>query len=235
MECFTWQMWSVNMWLQSLLVCISVSIVKSWILPPKDFLIDFATKHDRTSIIIYLPHQKLPQKWIKNIFVSGSDKIIVPVSFVIPTLVANFSLISTTNEDLHVFLPEDKDNKSMEISIELFTEIYEMRSNSRREHWLLDISYWNGSEEASKDLTELSTDLDDDLYWYTYSNHEIEPLNLTKENQFGIELFEVYKINEDLNMTVNYYGDWSKGVGLRFVEEKKWIRRKNLQVILTNF
>ena len=174
------------MWVQSILVCISASIVNSWILPPGDFLHDFMTEHGRTSIIIYLP-QKIPQKWIQ--FVSRSNKSVnsIPMSFVIPSLVANFSTILTTNEDLHIFLPDDKDKKSMEISIKSFTEIYGLRSNSRKEHWLLDISYWNSSQDASKDLAELPTDLDDDLYWYTYSDHEATTiLNMTNGNQFDI-------------------------------------------------
>ena len=64
---------SINMWLQIILVCTTLTIVQSWILPPGDFLSDFASEHDRTSIIIYLP-QNIPQKWIKNHFVSGSTK-----------------------------------------------------------------------------------------------------------------------------------------------------------------
>ena len=117
-----------------------------------------------------------------------------------------------------------------EISIEQFMAIYGLRNKSRKEHWLLDISYWNSSQDASKDLAELPTDLDDDLYWYTYSDHVATLLTMTNKYQYDIELFEVYKINEDMNMTVNHYGNWSKSVGLKVVEEKKWNRRKNLEV-----
>ena len=128
------------MWLQSILVCIFVSVATSWILPPGDFLRQVATEHDRTSIIIYLPHM-IPLKWIKNNFVGRSNKSasIIPVSFVIPSLVTNFSWILNTNEDLHIFVPDDIDKKSMEGSVEQFIEIYGMRSNSRREHWLLSL------------------------------------------------------------------------------------------------
>ena len=181
----------------------------------------------------YLP-QMVPLKWIKNNFVSEASKNIHPVSFIIPSLVTNFSEISTTNEELHIFLPDDKDERSMEISIEQFMEIYGMRSHSRREHWLLDISYWNDTHKASNDLAQLPTDLDDDLYWYNYLNYASVPLNLTNGNQYHIELYEVYKINENMNMTVNYYGNWSKSVGIKFVEEQKWSRRKNLQVDFIN-
>ena len=223
------------MWLQSILVCTSLSIVKSWTLPPRDFLANFATEHDRTSIIIYLPEQKIPQKWFKNYFVGGSN-IDIPTFFVIPSLVSNFSWISTTNEDLHIFVPDDKDQKTMANSVDIFMEIYALRDTSRSEHWLLDISYWDGdSKKASNDIAELLTDLDDDLYWYTYSAHETVSINLTNGNLFDIELFEVYKINEDMKMIVNYYGNWSKTVGMKFIEEQKWIRRKNLQVNHTNF
>ena len=163
-------------------------------------------------------------KWIKKYFVSESN---IPVTFVIPSLVTNFSCILTSNEDLHVFVPDDKNKKT---SIELFMEIYGLRSNSRREHWLLDISYWTGSLEASKDLAALPTDLDDDLYWYNYLSDASAPLHFTHGNKLDIELFEVYKIKEDMNMTINYYGHWSKAVGIKLVGEKKWRRRKNLQV-----
>ena len=40
------------------------------------------------------------------------------------------------------------------------TSYYSLRSNTGREHWLLDISHWTGSQEASKNLAELQTDLD---------------------------------------------------------------------------
>ena len=216
------------MWILNILVCISVSCVTSWVLPPKEFLSHFATEHDRTFIIIYLP-QKMPLKWIKNYFISGSN--ITPASFIIPSLVANFSGVLTANEDLHVFVPDDKDKKSMEISIQLFMEIYGLRSNSRREHWLLDISYWTDSQEASKDLSKLPTDLDDDLYWYKYLENASASLHWTQGNQSDIELFEIYKISEDMNMTVNYYGHWSKAGGkMKLVKENKWSRRKNLKV-----
>ena len=222
------------MWSQIILVCISVSIMKSWTLPPANFLSNFATEHDRTSIIIYLPDQKIPHKWIKNYFSGGSDKNVdtIPVSFVIPSLVENFSQILMTNEDLHIFLPDNKDKKSLEISIEFFLDIYSLRGNSRKEHWLLDISYWDGSQEAANDLEDLPTDLDDDLYWYTYLDQETTLLNLTNDNQLNIEIFEAYKINENMKMTKNYYGNWSEEDGINFVNDKKWSRRKNLQVCM---
>ena len=219
------------MWLQRIIVGISVTIVKSWILPPGDFVSNFVDEHGRSSITIYLP-QMVPLKWIKNNFVSEASKNIHPVSFIIPSLVANFSEISATNEELHIFVPDDKDKQSMRFSIETFIKIYGMRSNSRREHWLLDISYYTDGQKASNYLGELSTDLDDDLYWYTYSHHATALLSLTNGNQSAIELFEVYKINEAMNMTVNYYGNWYKSVGIKLVGEKKWVRRKNLKVVL---
>ena len=223
----------VKMWFQSFFVCISFTVVKSWTLPSRDFLSEFAIEHDRTSIIFYLP-QKIPvQKWIKNDFCSGSYKNI-QVSFVIPSLLANASqeLLTFKNEDLHIFVPDDQDKKSMENSIQLFMQIYGLRSNSRREHWLLDISYWIDSQEASKNLFELPSDLDDDLYWYKYLDwHPSAPaLNFINGNHFDIDLFEVYKINKDMNLTVNYYGNWSKAVGIKLAQEKKWSRRKNLKV-----
>ena len=67
---------------------------------------------------------------------------LVPVSYAITPLVANFSDILTSDEDLHIFVPDDKDEESMQISIDMFTEIYKLRSKSRREYWMLDISYW---------------------------------------------------------------------------------------------
>ena len=164
-------------------------------------------------------------RWFKKVF-------IIPVSYVIQPLIANLRQILTTNEDLHIFIPDDKDKESLENSVELFMEIYGLRSNSRKEHWLLDISYWTGSQEAANVLTELLMDLDDDLYWYTYLNHKTASLNLTNGNQFNIELFEAYKINENMKMSVNHYGNWSEADGIKFVDDKKWSRRKNLKVCM---
>ena len=222
----------MNMWLLIILVCISVSNVKPWILPPRDFLSNFANEHDRTSIIIYLP-QKIPQKWIKDYFVGcGGSNETFPMFFVIPSLVANFSWVSTTNEDLHIFVPDDKDGITMKNSIDVFMHIYGLRIHSRKEHWLLDITYWTDTHKASNELAKLPTDLDDDMYWYNYLDYASESLNFTNGYQSVIELFEVYKINEDMNMTINYYGNWSQ-LGIKFVEKEKW-RRRNLQVFFIN-
>jgi hypothetical protein len=84
--------------------------------------------------------------------------------------------------------------------------------------WLLDTSSW--SNDLLKD-NDLILDVDDDLYWYTYDQDQ---LNVT------IDIWEIYRIHEDFAMTINQYGNWSNSQGLVSKLNGKWNRRRDLQM-----
>ena len=71
-------------------------------------------------------------------------------------------------EELHVFVPDDKDTKN---SIRKFVELYSLRTRKSKEFWLVDIAQLtknvlkeNLIEQIRSDIKNLPLDLDDDLY-----------------------------------------------------------------------
>ena len=96
-------------------------------------------------------------------------------------MATNYSWISNSDKDLHIFVPNDQDEESAQMSIEIFTQLYNLRTlrlECAREYWLLDMSYWM-IEGVSDVLSDLSIDLDDDFYSYTYLNEEVQFIHLT--------------------------------------------------------
>ena len=114
-------------------------------------------------------------------------------------------------QDLIVFIPDESDIDS---HIEKFIGWFNQRKRINKEYWLLDITSLNTKTRGR--LDNLKLDLDDDLFWFAYSNE-------------GIELFEVYRIHDDFGITVKPYGSWTADNGLTSPMYGKWIRRKNMQ------
>ena len=84
-------------------------------------------------------------------------------------------------------------------------------------------------EDPEEILKNLSLDLDDDLFWYSYFG-EISEINSNNSQNFDIEIKEVYRIHDDNEMTLSVYGNWSNEIGLSIVPDEKWNRRRDLQV-----
>ena len=80
----------------------------------------------------------------------------MPVAYIFPALVANVSWILTTNEDLHVFIPNDS---NLDKSLDQFRHMYSLRTRANREFWLLDVSYWLSINDTVDDLQDLPIDL----------------------------------------------------------------------------
>ena len=124
-------------------------------------------------------------------------------------------------QDLMVFVPDESD---IECCIKKFIEWFNQRKRTNREYWVLDTTSLN--KETKDKLNNLKLDLDDDLFWFEYSSQ-------------GIEIYEVYRIHDDFDITVNSFGSWSIDKGLISPIYGKWIRRKNMQgaklKVMTNF
>ena len=72
-------------------------------------------------------------------------------------------------------------------------------------------------------------DLDDDLYWYSFLENVTE-MNYSNSQNISIELWDVYKIHYDEEITINSYGNWSSEFGLDIATDEKWSRRRDMQV-----
>ena len=122
--------------------------------------------------------------------------------------------MSNNPRDLVIFVP---DESNIDSHIETFIELFDQRERTNKEYWLLDITSLSALKAETKDrLDNLKLDFDDDLYWFEYSNK-------------GIELYEVYRIHEDFDITVKPYGSWSNDTGLTLPVYNKWVRHKDMQ------
>ena len=118
---------------------------------------------------------------------------IVPIIYIfLPNLYENFTQIIRREQDLHVFILDEEKS-----TLQQFMKMFGVRSRSDREYWLLDVSYVHNPEEK---LQDLSLDLDDDLFWYSFIGDIAGYLNSNNASNFAIDLWEVYRIHDERNI-----------------------------------
>ena len=106
-----------------------------------------------------------------------------------PNLYENFTQIIRREQDLHVFILDEEKS-----TLQQFMKMFGVRSRSDWEYWLLDVSYVHNPEEK---LQDLSLDLDDDLFWYSFIGDIAGYLNSNNASNFAIDLWEVYRIHDE--------------------------------------
>ena len=90
----------------------------------------------------------------------------MPISYTLNDKKINSSLVSTTDQDLHVFIPNDL---KMEASVATFLKLYSLRTRASKETWLFDISAWHSLKNAINDLRFLNYFVYSELYlWITF-------------------------------------------------------------------
>ena len=110
------------------------------------------------------------------------------------------------DKDLHVFVP---DESNLNISMEIFFELNEMRTRKNREYWLLDSTFLNVEEDNLSDtiLNDLpNLDLDDDIYLFE------------ADDEGDIKLCEYYEIHHTIPRKFLPYGNWNEIEGLRILD-----------------
>ena len=107
----------------------------------------------------------------------------------LPNLNENFTKIIRREQDLHVFILDEEKS-----TLQQFMKIFGLRTRSDREYWLLDVSFVHNPEEKIQDL---SLDLDDDLFWYSFMGDIAGYLSSNNAGNFAIEIWEVYRIHDE--------------------------------------
>ena len=134
------------------------------------------------------------------------------LTFIERTLAKNIT-IPKNPQDLIVFVPDELD---IDNQIEGFIDWFNQRKRTNKEFWLMDTTSLKKIKSTRDKLQILKLDLDDDVFWYTYSKR-------------GIELYEVYRIHEDFDVKVVPFGFWTPENGVSFPPLGKWKRRKNME------
>ena len=113
------------------------------------------------------------------------------------------------------------DDGNLEDSLNQFIDIYNQRSRTNNEFWLLDVSAFPSNEDLRNKLNNLTLDLDDDLFLYKIK---------LSQTDYDIEIFEFYEIHPSKPRKLMPFGTWSKSQGLNLTTAGKWTRRANLEV-----
>ena len=122
------------------------------------------------------------------------------------------------DQDLQVYILDDG---NLEDSLDQFIYIYNQRSRTNNEFWLLDVSSFPSIKDAKNQLNNLTLDLDDDLFLYKIKQPQPD---------FDIDIFEFYEIHPSKPRKLIPLGSWSKSQGLNLTTAGKWTRRANLEV-----
>ena len=186
-------------------------------LPPVEFIAQFASKHGRTSVAFYLPPMShsstIAKHWslmMKNSF---------PMACVFRHFDDPLESFEFGDTDLHVFIP---DLQNWNHSLDQFIDIYNNRTLTSREYWLVHLDSNTNIEdfEIALALQKIQLDLDDDLFLTYYANDQ------------SLQIKELYKIrpSEDFEVISLPYANFT--TGLMLSPNEKWNRRKDLQGVV---
>ena len=177
-------------------------------IPPMDLIEQFAMKHERTSVTFYIPDNTDMTKMVQHkMFKVG----LLPTSYIFHNKIRTDSEVLRFETDLHVFI---LDPGNLEHSLNLFIGLYNKRTRSSREFWILDCK-----GNLNQNLKGINVDLDDDLY-------------LVKHQKNTIEIQELYKIRSSFDLITLPFGNYTAESGLILNPNEKWSRRRNLQGVL---
>ena len=101
--------------------------------------------------------------------------------------------------------------------VDFLRQLINVRKPTDKSYWIIDISYYETFQKACQNLNDLHIDIDDEFY-------------LIKEDFDKIDIWEIYKISPNLNISANYHGYWTKqnDSGLYIDQKTKGWRRSNL-------
>ena len=74
------------------------------------------------------------------------------------------------------------------------------------------------TDNASSMLNTLSLDVDDDIFLFMFIKND------------SSRIWEMYKLAPEKNIIIRDFGSWTREIGLKFTNLKKWQRRGDLTV-----
>ena len=188
-------------------------------LPPLEFLEQFASEHGRTSVAFYLPpasHSTTIAKYWSAMMQSN-----LPNAYVFQGKSMSPKSFQCFETDLHVFILDSIDWKA---SLSQFTDLYNNRTRTSKEFWLVHLDSDITFEDFNQALSshEIKVDLNDDFF-----------VSYHTDDKF-LQIKEVYKIRPtgEFNFTILSYGNYTSATGLMLSPYKKWERRKDLQGVV---
>ena len=132
-----------------LLLSCSLDLCISWKMPSKEFLNDFAQHENCVITVLYIVEKTLKAiEWTKR---NDNVKTVLQKNIV----GKNLSDLVLSGQELHVFIPDDS---NMQKSMSLLKDLYKQRSYSNSEHWLIDMSLWNSTDDFTKSLKDMKLD-----------------------------------------------------------------------------
>jgi hypothetical protein len=123
------------------------------------------------------------------------------------------------DEDLIVFIIDANDTIG---SVLILHKIFNSRLRTSVQVWLIDVSAFESRDNWKLALMGIQFDLNDEAFLYSHDNDT---------NIFHI--WEVYKIDPKCELIILNHGNWSTSDGLKLKKDKKWKRRRDLQVNCT--
>ena len=95
-----------------------------------------------------------------------------------------------------------------------------MKERTRRdkEIWFIDISAFQKIANASSMLDTLSLDIDDDMFLFMFIEND------------SATIWEMYKLAPEKDLIIKDFGSWTREIGLKLTNLKKWQRRGDLSV-----
>ncbi len=127
-----------------------------------------------------------------------------------------FTSTRKREEDVFIYVVDDQAKMA---SMATFQDLFNLRSRSDKEIWLLDVTSFTDTDESKAMMAGLQADMDDDLFWF--AKEELNDI---------INLWEVYRIVDDFPLEVLPFGNWTLADGLVCPTEEKWQRRRNMKV-----
>ena len=184
-------------------------------LPPVEFIQQFARKHERTSVTFHLPS-------ISHLtFIARHRTAMMQSIFPSAYVFQGNATFQFGETDLHVFI---LDTKQWEQSLKHFVNMYNRRTRTSREYWLVHLDSDMPFEDFNQALSSqgIHVDLDDDLFVTYYDNEEF------------LQIKELYKIRPeaDFKLIILPYGNYTRETGLVLDPFEKWARRRDLQGVL---
>ena len=114
------------------------------------------------------------------------------------------------------------DSSRVNQSIEILENEMKRRTRKDKEVWYIDISSLETILNAQSMLQGLPLDIDDDIFLFMFIDGE------------SAKIWEAYRLAPETNIIIRDFGRWTRETGLKLTTLKKWQRRGDLSVRVTN-